>query len=126
MLDKSRSMIHQAHANHLRGIMNIQEIYLPTDRYALEVALITKILRRPALADRYDRIHVALRAAGIEMGDIVMRDGYVRPTVREGLVDALVNLEPDHFTGEYEEDQVRWVLGEEGSVWPHNIKDYAT
>lgn len=99
------------------------ETYLPDERYYFAVDFITKAVRRPIGDDRYDRLHAALRCAGIDMGEAEFVDGMIRPSRRADLVDTFMALETDPGTGQYEHDQVKFVLGEEANVWPEYIRD---
>lgn len=117
--------------------MNKHEVYVADDRYSVEVERITDILRAAHIdavarysvehvpADRgelLDRLHAALRSAGVDMGDMTVIDGQVMPTIRADLVEALASIQPDACTGEIEADQVKFVLGEIGNVWPESIR----
>lgn len=112
----------------------LTETYIADDRYHFEVAFITDILRAHYVqrvtaypreidpAELYERLHVALRSTGLNMGEFRLVGGRVEPERYRELVQALADLEPDTWSGEYEPDQVMLVLGEEGNVWPASIR----
>lgn len=112
------------------------EIYLDDTAYRILVEHLTRILRRykkslfnpnPAEDGAGLRMHLlaALRLSNINTGEFAIGSGYVVCTKRQDLVEALADIEPDSGTAAYEPDAVRWVLGEEGNIWPVSIRSDA-
>lgn len=109
------------------------EIYLDDPAYHVLVEHLTAILRRckkslfnpnPAEDAAGLRMHLlcALRLSSIDTGDLMLRPGTVIGTKRQELVEALADIEPDSGSAAYEPDAVKWVLGEDGNIWPASIR----
>lgn len=109
------------------------EIYLHDTAYRILVQHLTAILRRykkslfnpnPAEDAAGLKMHLlcALRLSSVDTGELVLK-GYVMGTKRQDLVEALADIEPDSGSAAYEPDAVRWVLGEDGNIWPASIRE---
>lgn len=95
-------------------------IYVADDRYYPAVAMITRVYDLIA-KDRITALRKFIRESGTALDDafaIVGADVDQRVTV----IEAFGELEPDPFTGNIEECQVKIVIGEIGDVWPENIR----
>jgi len=110
------------------------EIYLHDTAYRILVQHLTAILRRykkslfnpnPAEDAAGLKMHLlsAWRLSSIDTGDLVLRPSIVAGTKRQELVEALADIEPDCGSGAYEADGVKWVLGEQGNIWPASIRE---
>ncbi|WP_322883107.1 hypothetical protein U8C37_06705 [Sinorhizobium medicae] len=110
--------------------------YIANDRYVFEVAALTATLRsihderiaaypRPVdPAERYERVHVALRAARFaDLGEPRVINGRVEPEYHGDLVEALATLEADAVTGTIEADQVKLTLAEVGAILPESARE---
>lgn len=100
------------------------EMFLPASHYYLEAAHLTNTLRHEHenLDARRMAVHAALRGAGLELGDLVIVGTRVDPEHYVDLVEQLAVLEPCWFSGQIEDYQVRFVLGEIGNIWPQTIR----
>lgn len=108
-------------------------VYIENAPYNALVSHLVEILRtgkrtlfNPQPIDDADglhmRLHAALRLGGIDMGELVLNAPRIDPSERHELVEALAALDPDAFTGNYEPDQIKVTLGEEGNIWPASIR----
>lgn len=110
------------------------EIYLDDTAYRILVQHLTAILRRykrslfnpnPAEDAAGLKMHLlcALRLSNIDTGELALQPGIIVGTKRQELVEVLADIEPDSGSAAYEPDQVTWVLGEEGNIWPASIRE---
>lgn len=54
-----------------------------------------------------------------------MTEHYLETEAYNRLIEALLHVEPDAFTGKVERDGVVMVLGEFGDIWPESIREDA-
>lgn len=50
---------------------------------------------------------------------------YLRSDAYDRLIDALLHVEPDAFSGKADSDGMKLALGEFGDIWPESIREDA-